>query len=117
MYPNRHMPWMDERGYQLTLPGEGYFQDLYSPKGEIIASIFDQLGSPRVDVRNLADGLVDNSESYANAAEASNDLAKQHFNLTPRRRRVFLFVLASERARWLVLVALAIVGIATAIAT
>ena len=117
MYPNKHVPWSNERGYQLTLPGEGWNQDLYSPRGEIIASIFDQLGGPLVQVTNLADGLVNNNESYTNAAEACDDLANQHFNLAPWRKRIPLYVLTSDRARWLVLVALAIIGIVTAIVT
>ena len=110
------MVWSNGRGYQLTLPGEGWYQDLYSPRGEIIASIFDQLGGPRVQITNLADGLV-NSTNYTNAAEACDDLANQHFNLTPWRKRIFLYVWTSERVRWLVLVALAIIGIATAFIT
>jgi len=117
MYPNTHIPWSNERGYRLTLPGEAYRQDLYSPRGEIIAAIFDQLGGPRVEITKLADGLMDNSENYVNAAEACDDLANQHFNLIPWRKRVFLYVLTSERVRWLVLVVLAIIGIVTAIVT
>ncbi|MYD98338.1 MAG: hypothetical protein F4X98_13280 [Gammaproteobacteria bacterium] len=115
VYPNKHTPWSNERGYQLTLPGEGWYQDLYSPRGEIIASIFDQLGGPLVQITNLADGLVNNSESHTNAAEACDDLANQHFNLTPWRKRIFQYVLTSDRARWLVLVVLAIIGIVASI--
>lgn len=117
MYPNRHMTWNNERGYRLTLPGQGSNQDLYSPSGEIIASIFDQLGGPLVQVSNLAGGLVDNSENYANAAEACDDIANQHFNLTPWWNRIFLYVATSAMVRWTVLVVLAIIGIVTTIIT
>lgn len=116
-YPNKHTPWRNERGYQLTLPGEGWYQDLYSPNGEIIAAIFDQLGGPRVEVTNLADGLVNNSNDYRNAAEACVDLANQHFNLTPWWKRTCRHVWTSERIRWLVLVVLAIIGIVTTVIT
>ena len=117
MYPNKHMPWSNERGYRLALPGEGSYQDLYSPKGEIIGSIFDQLGSPLVQITNLADGLVSNGKNYTNAAEACVDLANQHFNLTPWRKRIWLYVSTSTMVRWAVLVVLAIIGIVTTIVT
>ena len=60
---------------------------------------------------------MNHSKTYTNAAEACDDLANQHFNLAPWRKRIFLYVWNSERVRWLVLVALAIIGTATAILT
>ncbi len=67
-HPNRTTLWDNELGYRLNHPGEGRYQDLYSPSGDIVVSIFDQQGGPYVQLRDLADGLEANEEDYGNAA-------------------------------------------------
>ena len=118
-HPNRTTLWENELGYRLNHQGEGGYQDLYSPSGDIIVSIFDQLGSPYVGLHGLADGLEANGEDYGNAAQACKDIADQHFRLVnpSRGKRLFLTVWRRPQVQWLILVALAIIGIVVTIIT
>ena len=117
-HPDTPSTWSNELGYRL-LPGEGPIQHLYSPDDEMIAAIYDDRVSSYVELRRLVQGLEAEGSDYANAAQACRDLADRHFRLVNPsllKRMWLVYVWRNPRIQWLILVALAIIGIVIALA-